>query len=221
MLEYKFMRESIDVGSIIIESVQENVHAKKQYKIHGPFIMVEKKNQNGRKYQQAAMLEAVTEYDDKYIKLNRAVGELNHPKTVDVDFDRACHNVVELKQDGNVWIGKSQVLHGMPKGDILAALLDNKIKIGVSTRGLGHLVESTKEVDKYILKAVDIVHDPSGNECFVDVMLESKTFLINEHGNIMEHALKDLSDNLINIPKHSDEKALALKRAIEKFLRQI
>ena len=75
----------------------------------------------------------------------RAMGELNHPTSADVDLERACHMVTELTQDGNVFYGKSKVL-STPCGQIVRSLINDGVKVGMSSRALGTLEESKSTI---------------------------------------------------------------------------
>jgi len=166
------------------------------------------------------MEEAVKDYEKTFISTGRAVGELNHPTSTDVDLKNACHKILSLEQDGNTWIGESQVLVGTPNGDLLAGLLKNNVQVGISTRGVGNVTES-KIVDEYKLITADVVYDPSGPGCFMEGILESKNFMINEHGDIVEAAYVELEKSLEILPRRSELEKQKLIHSISNFLRQI
>jgi hypothetical protein len=206
-----------DFYDIETEVIQENQNQKPIVKIRGPYIVAEKRNGNGRRYLSNVMEEAVKTYDKTCIKAGRACGELNHPASVDVNYDRICHKINYLKRDGDTWLGESEVLTGHPKGDILASILRHGMKPGISTRGVGN-VTADKDVDQYKLIAVDIVHEPSGPGCFMEGIFEAKDFMINSHGDIVEIAYDNLEQNLESLPRHSDEKSRQIYEAIKQFL---
>jgi hypothetical protein len=112
------------------------------------------------------------------------------------------------------------VLRGLPKGDILFGLLENNVNIGVSTRGIGKQNEHGI-MESYRLRAVDVVSDPSATECFVNGILESKEYMVNEHGEIIEISYQKLEQELATLPKHSDEKNKIVLEAVRKFLQSI
>src|SRR6218665_3898785 len=88
----------------------EGVGAEKSYYVTGPYIAANRINKNRRKYLSDEMTLEVERYTNEFIKQNRAWGELNHPQSADVSLANACHMIVDLKQDGDVWIGKSKVM---------------------------------------------------------------------------------------------------------------
>jgi len=201
---------------IIIE--QENSGQPKEVKIQGPYIVAEEKNANGRTYKAEIIEAAVNEFEKSYIKDKRSIGELNHPESTEIDFNNACHMVTSLKRDKNVWIGESKVLLGTPKGDLLGGLLKNGVKVGMSTRGVGN-VGDDNIINEYKLIAVDAVANPSGPGCFVEGILESKNFMINQYGDIVEVIYEELENQIEVLPKKQDEKKAFLISVIKDFIK--
>jgi len=215
----KLISEVVTYDFDIIEE-QANEHQSRKMMLRGPMIITEKKNGNGRTYLTPIMEKSVDLFQKDFIDTSRAVGELNHPTSIDVNFNNACHLITELKQEQNIWIGQSNVLLGTIKGDLLAGLLNNGVKVGMSTRGVGN-INDRKEVDQYKLITVDVVHEPSGPGCFMEGILESKNYMINEHGDIVEIAYDKLERKIMNLPRHSDEKSQQIAEAIRSFLTTI
>ena len=108
--------------------------------IKGPYMMAEGVNKNKRLYPLHELEREVARYNEEMVKPGRAMGELNHPTTADVDLERACHMITEMTQDGNVFYGKSKVL-STPCGKIVRALVNDGVKVGMSSRALGTLEE--------------------------------------------------------------------------------
>ena len=157
-----------------LEYLSESRDGKKQHYIEGIFMMSEKENRNGRIYQKPVMESAVNKYTMEQVDKGRAVGELNHPEGPTVNLDKVSHLIESLKWDGNNVIGKAKILD-TPMGSIAASLLNSGVKLGVSTRGMGSLVQ--REGKNYVgndfrLAAVDIVQDPSAHDAFVDSIYE-------------------------------------------------
>jgi Prohead core protein serine protease len=167
---------------------EKNANQPRNYFIKGPFMMAEGANRNRRIYSLGEMKTEVDRYTREMIKEGRAMGELNHPTTADVDLTRACHIITELKQDGNVFYGKSKIL-STPTGLIVRSLIEDGVKIGVSTRGLGQLVAESNGVNRvkdFRLVAVDVVADPSFDKAFVNGILESKQYVLEADGSFAE-----------------------------------
>ena len=98
------------------------------------------------------MVTEVNRYTDEMVKSRRAIGEMNHPQSTEVNPVNACHLVTELKQNGNYFMGKSQVLN-TPMGQLLKSLITDGIKMGISSRALGNISDTgdTKHVSNFSL----------------------------------------------------------------------
>lgn len=162
----------------LVEDVQylvEEKNGKRDLFITGPFMQAEQQNRNGRIYKLPILEREVARYQKEYIDTNRALGELGHPNGPSINLDRVCIKIVELKQDGNNFIGKAKVL-GTPMGDIAKNLLESGVQLGVSTRGMGSLkeVNGIMEVqdDFFLATAADVVADPSAPDAFVQGIME-------------------------------------------------
>lgn len=191
---------------------------KKHLYIQGPFAVSEVKNKNGRIYSRALLEKVIDKYTQDYIKPSRALGEMNHPTRLSVDFERATHLVTEMVQDGNVWIGKAKVLK-TPMGRILEGLLESGVAVGVSTRGAGTIIEGNgvKTVgDDFLMTAIDAVSDPSGtlkdgSGCFVQGIMEGVEFFVNSSGAIIQQDIVELAKI------DYDKKRLTEARKLELF----
>jgi len=153
------------------------------------------------------------------IKPRRALGELNHPTSAEVNPEKACHMVTELHQDGNMFVGKSQVL-STPAGQIMRNLIMDGVRLGMSSRALGQLEENngTNFVKDMRLVAVDCVADPSFPKAFVNGILESKSYVISQDGSFSE-AYGNLERGISNLPKKDLDNYL--KEQICAFLTKI
>lgn len=206
-----------DELQVMIE--QKNANGSKTIKVVGPYIVAEKENANGRIYDRAVMESAVRDFQKNYIDVSRSVGELNHPDNTEINYEKACHMITSLTQEGNIWMGESKVLTGTPNGDLLGGLLENGVKVGMSTRGVGNVIDG--RVDEYKLVAVDVVSSPSAPGAYVNGILESKNFMVNEYGEIMECAYDQLEKALEILPKDSIAKRHLFATAISQFLNEL
>jgi hypothetical protein len=176
--------------------------------IKGPYMMAEGVNRNNRLYPLNELKREVKRYNEEMVIPGRAMGELNHPTSADVDLERACHMVTEITQDGNVFYGKSKVLT-TPCGQIVRSLINDGVKVGMSSRALGTLEEGTEHniVKNMKLVAVDCVADPSYPKAFVNGILESKQWVLAEDGKYEEH-YDNFAASLVNMPKKDIESFL-------------
>lgn len=199
---------------------EKNSNETRNFYIKGPYMMAEGVNRNKRVYSLDEMKNEVNRYTTEMIKTGRAMGELNHPSTADVDLGRACHLVTELYQDGNVFYGKSKVL-STPTGLIVRSLINDGVKVGMSTRGLGQLVSESNgynRVKDFRLVAVDCVADPSFSKAFVNGILESKQYVLNKDGSF-EERYDNFENNIKTLPlKNKDE---YLRKAIVEFISKL
>ncbi len=185
---------------------ETNNKSKPSYYVTGPYMMCEEVNKNKRIYDREEMHREARRYKSEMIDTKRAMGELNHPSTPDVSLERACHLVTELRNEGNVYIGKSKLL-STPCGLIVQALIDDGVKIGMSTRALGKLNEQyngTSRVSDFRLVAIDCVADPSCPKAFVNGILESKEYVIAEDGTF-EESYDRFQDKISKLPRKNVE----------------
>lgn len=201
----KFVRTDLHESlELLVE--EQNRSASPKYYITGPYSMAEKRNQNGRIYALDEMINEVSRYTNEMIGPRRAIGEMNHPQSIEVNPVNACHLVTELRQNGNYFMGKSLILD-TPMGQLLKSLVKDSIQLGISTRGLGNLAESAggKKVSNFHLICFDVVHQPSVADAMLESVLESREWMISESGQIIEvsaKALQELKNDLQTIPKH-------------------
>ena len=176
--------------------------------IVGEYMMAGDKNKNGRVYDPQEMAMEVARYKKEFVENKRSMGELNHPTSAEVDLERACHVVTELNMDRNVAIGKSMVL-STPCGKILESLIKDGVQVGVSSRALGKLIPmegkaDTNKVQDMRLIAIDCVADPSYPDAFVNGILESKNWILNQYGQY-EESFGQFENSLANLPKSDVE----------------
>lgn len=152
---------------------------KKNYFIEGVFMEGDIKNRNGRLYPMATLSKEMNRYNEQYVNKNRAYGELGHPDGPTINLERVSHMIKSLHQEGNQVIGKAKIME-TPMGSIVKNLMDEGAKLGVSSRGMGSLVQKNglNEVqgDFMLATAADIVADPSAPNAFVEGIMEGVEF---------------------------------------------
>ena len=154
--------------------VEKNEKGEKSFTIEGVFAQAEQKNRNGRIYPKKTMQSAVDKYVEEQVSKNRAVGELNHPEGPTVNLDKVSHLITDLHFEGNDVIGKASILD-TPMGKIVKGLLSGGVNLGVSTRGMGSLVQrggASYVGEDFVLSTIDIVQDPSAPGAFVNGIME-------------------------------------------------
>ncbi len=172
-LQMKLITETIED----VQVITEGKGADKKLYIEGVFLQSEIKNRNGRMYPFSVLDKEVSRYNEEYVKTSRALGELGHPDGPTVNLDRVSHRITSLRAEGNNFIGKAQILN-TPNGNIAKALLEDGVKLGVSSRGMGS-IDKREDVgvvmdDFMLATAADIVADPSAPDAFVNGIMEGK-----------------------------------------------
>ena len=175
----KLIREEIETCKVVIT---EGKNGRKNHFIEGVFLQGAIKNRNGRMYRTETLAREVDKYNQSYIKAGRSLGELGHPDGPTINLDRVSHLITSLKQEGNNFVGKARILD-TPMGNIAKSLLDEGVKLGVSSRGLGSIKEENGikiVADDFMLAtAADIVADPSAPDAFVNGIMEGKEWVWN------------------------------------------
>lgn len=151
--------------------LNEETNGIKHMYISGPFLQAVDTNRNGRIYSREIIEREVNKFQ-ALIESRESIGELNHPESITIDPERSCILVTELKMDGNLAMGKAKVLT-TPCGKILESLLNDGVRMGVSSRGTGNLTEGNMVADDYSLATIDAVYMPSAQVAYADAMYES------------------------------------------------
>jgi hypothetical protein len=207
-----------NTGFEYIYEEKNNKEAPKLF-ISGPYMMCETVNKNKRVYSKDDMFKEVSRYTKEMVESKRAMGELNHPESADVNLANACHLVTDLKMEGNYVYGKSQVL-STPSGKIVESLIKDGVSVGMSSRALGELKEENgiNRVTNMRLIAIDCVADPSCPKAFVNGILESKQYVLKTNGEL-EELYNIFENNIFKLPKHDVN--TFLKEQIVKFIRSL
>lgn len=210
-------------AAVSTEILTENtLEGSKRLYIAGPFLMHSKENRNGRIYSKKGMDNAVKRYTEEYIKTSRSLGEMNHPAgRLQVDPERACIMTTELHPDGNYYYGKAKVL-STPLGKVLEALLNDGVRVGVSSRGVGSVSKRGNKTyvgEDFVLSTCsDVVHDPSVADAFVEHLMEEKEYLLIDG----HYVAKDLFEAKAKIKKVSSSQLEEAKlQAFQAFLNKI
>jgi hypothetical protein len=192
----KLIREEIESVEVIVE--QRN--GQKHLYIEGIFLQGDIKNRNGRMYPCETLAKEVGRYNEQFVQKGRALGELGHPDGPSINLDRVSHKITSLRQEGTNFIGRAQIL-STPMGQIAKSLLDEGVKLGVSSRGMGSLREDRNGIkvvgeDFMLATAADIVADPSAPDAFVNGIMEGKEWVWD--GGILREKLAEKTYKQIN-----------------------
>lgn len=187
---------------------EENSGGKKNTFIKGVFMQSEQQNKNGRIYPKSVLEKEIERYQ-QMISEKRSLGELGHPPNPAINLNQVSHLITELKWAGNDIIGTAKVLD-TPYGKIAKNFIEEGVRLGVSSRGLGSLKErnGVNEVQNdFHLATVDIVADPSAPDAFVEGIMENAEWIC-ENGiwksvqiEIAQKTIKNSSSKNLNETK--------------------
>jgi hypothetical protein len=155
--------------------------------VEGILATAEVKNGNGRYYSRKIWDREMNKYMDS-VKNNRAVGELDHPESSVINLKNVCHNIKDIWWNGDHIMGKIEVLP-TPSGNILQALINSGITVGVSSRGMGSVKQmgETLEVQNdFELLCWDFVSTPSNPGSWMAPLHEGLLNNINNYSKANE-----------------------------------
>ena len=212
----KLIREEIENVEVIVEERG----GKKNLYIEGVFLQGDIKNRNGRMYPSNTLGREVARYNEAFVNKGRALGELGHPDGPTVNLDRVSHKIMSLRQEGSNFIGRAKVLN-THMGNIAKNLLDEGVKLGVSSRGVGSVSMNNEGVnvvgeDFMLATAADIVADPSAPDAFVDGIMEGKDWIWD--GGVLREKFAEKTYKQINTLASSRELQENKLRLFQDFL---
>jgi hypothetical protein len=216
----KLITETIEDVKYLTESAEDG---KKNLYIQGVFLVGEQANRNRRMYKIGTLREEVGRYTQEYITTNRALGELGHPDTPSINLERVCIKIESLTEDDqNRFIGKAKVLD-TPYGNIVKNFIESGVSLGVSSRGMGSLVQGRDGInivsdDFRLATAADVVADPSAPGAFVNGIMENKEWLFIE-GRFVEMDIDRTKQAIRSASRKDIEKVAA--RLFENFLTKL
>jgi len=215
----KLIRENIEEVKYITEASE---NGKKNLYITGPFLVYDKPNKNNRLYSKDTLSKEVGRYNEEFVKTNRALGELGHPDTPTLNLERVSHKIVSLEDNGEAFIGKAMILE-TPYGNIVKNFIDSGVNLGVSSRGMGSLMQTKEgynlvQDDFRLATAADIVADPSAPGAFVNGIMENKEWLFVD-GRFVEADI-DSAKKQIRQASRKDLERVALN-LFENFIRKL
>jgi len=148
-------------------------------KFRGKFQEAEAKNKNNRVYPYSILDENVKKLSP-IIKARGLVGELDHPTDSVIHFEKASHIVTNVWWEGNNLMGEGEILN-TPAGRILKALINDGVRVGISSRGVGSGKEENGVFvigESYKLITFDAVADPSTHAAFQEKVVGHKENVI-------------------------------------------
>lgn len=198
-------RMNFDEAKCLVEGggLTESGKPKDLY-MRGIFVQGGVKNHNQRVYPVSEIRRAVDQVNDTLRRGESVLGEADHPEELNINIDRVSHMITEMYMDGANGMGKLKVLP-TPMGNIVRTLLENGVKLGVSSRGSGNVTERG-EVSDFEIVTVDVVARPSAPEAYPRAVYEAlnsrrRGAVVEDLANVAMHdpkAQSHLAKELLN-----------------------
>ena len=197
---------SFDQAKMVVETT-ENDNGGKDLYLKGICIQGGVRNANQRVYPVTEISRAVNTLNDQIQGGYSVLGEVDHPEGLNVNLDRVSHMITEMWMDGPNGYGKLKVIP-TPMGQLIQTMIQNGLKLGVSSRGSGNVKEDgSGEVSEFEIITVDAVAQPSAPGAYPTPIYEH---LLNSRGGYQamnmarelngdEKAQKYLKESLVNI----------------------
>ena len=176
---YQLIRDSftfdvIDKKDIVVEGREgKELPA---MRVSGLIQMGDRENANGRIYSTNDVLRPAVENIQEDISSRAVMGEFDHPADAKIHLDRVSHLMTKVWMDGRKVYGEAEILHNLPCGACLRGLFEHKVRVGISSRGVGDMdvVESAgKELYQvmpgYAFVTWDAVAEPSVNGAILQI----------------------------------------------------
>ena len=194
---------SFDQANIVVESANEG----KDLYMKGIMIQGGVRNANQRVYPVNEIGRAVKTLSEQIEGGYSVLGEVDHPEGLNINLDRVSHMISETWMDGDNGYGKLKILP-TPMGQLVKTMLENGVKLGVSSRGSGNVSEDgSGNVSDFEIITVDVVAQPSAPGAYPTAIYEH---LMNARGGMKAYELaqatkhdpkaqKYLKESLVNI----------------------
>lgn len=176
---YKLIRDTftfdvIDKKDVVLEG--RNGTEVPVMRVSGLIQMGDRENANGRLYSTAEVLRPAVENIQEDIQSRAVMGEYDHPADAKIHLDRVSHLMTKVWMDGRKVYGEAEILHNLPCGACLRGLFEHKVRVGISSRGVGDMevVESSgKELYRvmpgYTFVTWDAVAEPSVSGAILNI----------------------------------------------------
>ena len=200
---------TFDQANIQTQIVEGSDGAEKDMYLSGLCLRGEVKNANRRTYPVTEIRNAVGVITEQIKSGQSVLGEVDHPDDLKINIDRVSHMITEMWMSGNDGYGKLKIIP-TPMGQLVKTMIENGVKLGVSSRGSGNVHESTGSVSDFEIVTVDIVAQPSAG-CFPKAIYES---LMNERYG---HRLVEMAAEVSVNPKIQEYMKRQLMGVIKKL----
>lgn len=146
-------------------------------KFRGKFQEADAINKNKRTYPYSVLNDNVKALTEA-INAGGLIGELDHPTDSIVHFANASHKITKLWWEGKSLMGEGVILN-TPHGKILKALINDGVRVGISSRGVGNGKVNEDGIlvigESYKLITFDAVADPSTAHAFQEKVVSKES----------------------------------------------
>ena len=164
----------LDIKNVVVEGVNGNEEP--SLRVTGLFQEGDKENANGRVYGTRDVLAPAVESIQADISNRGVMGEYDHPADAKIHLDRVSHLITKIWMEGRKVYGEAEILHRLPCGACLRGLFEHKIRVGISSRGVGDMEvvesggqEKYKVMPGYSFVTWDAVAEPSVNGAILNI----------------------------------------------------
>ena len=194
---------TFDQANIVLEGANEG----KDLYLKGIMIQGGVRNANQRVYPVNEIGRAVKTLNDQITGGYSVLGEVDHPEGLNINIDRVSHMITETWMEGDNGYGKLKILP-TPMGNLVKTMLENGVKLGVSSRGSGNVAEDgSNTVSDFEIITVDVVAQPSAPGAYPTPIYET---LMNARGGMKAWELAQATKHDIKAQKYLKESLISM-----------
>lgn len=191
---------------LIVENVGEDLKIKEKSSsgiiLEGVCAVFGEKNNNNRVYEKDEYLPHLSYLKDKIAK-KQLVGDLDHPPHFDVTLKSASHIIEGLSYDGGDRVNiKLRILENTPNGKIAKALLEGGVRLSISSRAAGQVLNEGK-VKLHRIFTYDLVGEPGFTEAIlkeaISESLKNNFSMLTESYDHLKQESFVAKNNLVDI----------------------
>jgi hypothetical protein len=145
-------------------------------RVTGLFQEGDSQNANGRVYSTSEVLGPAVRAIQEDVSRRSVMGEFDHPSDAKIHLDRVSHLITKLWMEGSKVYGEAEILHNLPLGAALRGLFEHKVRVGISSRGVGDMEvaesngqEIYRVMPGYAFVTWDAVAEPSVSGAILNI----------------------------------------------------
>ena len=201
----KYLQEQLTFNQANL--VLENANEGKDLYMKGIMIQGGVRNANQRVYPVNEIGRAVKTLNDQITGGYSVLGEVDHPEGLNINIDRVSHMITETWMEGDNGYGKLKILP-TPMGNLVKTMLENGVKLGVSSRGSGNVAEDgSNTVSDFEIITVDVVAQPSAPGAYPTPIYET---LMNARGGMKAWELAQATKHDTKAQKYLKESLISM-----------